>query len=224
MKKAAFTLSLLLFSAAFGAMSVNLAKANPAPLFSFPTSPIMTQPTMILTSPVQNKICNTTVELSLTIVKPETWFGIDVGSHLDGSPINQAFVNISSVYYVVDNGERQNIAVHDITSLWDTTPTLTLNLSTTLPLSVGAHRVKVGLEADSYFVVSFTYNLSEALSSVKLHAESVPVNFIVASELEIQLSSFPILPVAVFIVAVVVAGAVLLVHYRKRRKKKNASI
>jgi hypothetical protein len=43
MKREAATLTLfmaLLFSSAVGALAVNLAKANPAPLFSFPTEPI----------------------------------------------------------------------------------------------------------------------------------------------------------------------------------------
>lgn len=218
MRKTAIILSLvLLFSVAVGATSINLAKANPAPLFSFPTEPISTPPTIIVNSPVQNQTCNTTVALSVTIIKPETWFGIDVGSHLDGSPINQAFVNITSVYYVIDDCERQNITVHDITSLWDTTPTLTLNLSATLPVTAGAHTLKVGLEADRYYVVSYTYNFSDALSSVKLYAESVPINFRVATDLEIQLASFPIMPIAASVATIAVISIVSFIYFKKRK-------
>lgn len=46
-------ISALLLSTA-GAMTVNLAKADPAPLFAFPTEPITTLPTIVVHSPVQN--------------------------------------------------------------------------------------------------------------------------------------------------------------------------
>jgi hypothetical protein len=218
MRKTAVTLSLvLLFLVGVGATSVNLARANPAPLFSFPTEPITTPPTIIVNSPVQNQTYNTTVEFSLTIIKPETWFAIDVGSHLDGSPINQAFVNVTSVYYAIDDGERQNITLHDITSLWDTTPTMTLNLSTALPMAAGAHTLKVGLEADSYYVVRYTYNFSDALASVKLHAETAPLNFRVATDLEIQLESLPIVPIAASVAAIAIVSIGSLIFFKKRK-------
>jgi hypothetical protein len=221
MKREASTLTLvmaLLFSSAVGALSVNLVKANPAPLFSFPTESITTPPTIVVTSPVQNQTYNTTVGLSLTIIKPETWFAIDVGHHSDGSPINQTFVNITSVYYVIDGGQRQNITVHDVTSLWDTTPTLTLNLSTALPMAVGTHNLEVGLEADSYYVVRYTYNFSDALSSVKLHAEAAPINFRVATDLGIQLESFPITPIAASVATVAIVSLGSLVYFKKRKR------
>ena len=218
-KTAALTLALaLLFSVVTVAIFANLAKANPAPLFSFPTEPITTPPTIVVTSPVQNQTYNTTVGLSLTIIKPETWFAVDVGHHSDGSPINQTFVNITSVYYVIDGGERQNITVHDVTSLWDTTPTLTLNLSTTLPMAVGNHNLKVGLEADSCYVVRYTYNFSDALSSVKLHAEAAPVNFRVAMDIGIQLESFPITPIAASVATVAIVSLGSLVYFKKRKR------
>jgi hypothetical protein len=211
-------ISALLFSAVAGAMSVNLATANPAPLFSFPTEPVMNLPTIIVTSPVQNQTYTSNeVQLTLTIIKPETWFAFDVFHHADHTPGTQTFVNITSIYYVLDDGERQNITVHDIASLFDTPPTLTLNLSTILPLTVGAHSIKVGLEVDSYYVVRYTYNLSDALSSVKLHSESDPVNFRVATELELQLDSSPILPISASTVTVAV-GIGLLVYFKKRKK------
>ncbi len=70
----------------------------------------------------------------------------DIGYNEDHSPITQTFVNITSVYYVVDEGERENITVYDIDSRFDAPPTLTLNLSTKLPLAVGAHSIKVVLK------------------------------------------------------------------------------
>jgi hypothetical protein len=164
--------------------------ANPAPLFTFPTEPITTQPTIIVTSPVLNQTyASTEMLLALTVIKPDTWFAFDAFSHEDHSPGTQTFVNITSVYYVIDDCERQTIPVHDITSLFDTAPTLTLNLSTVLPLATGTHNIKVGLEADSYYVVKYTYNLSDALSSIKLSAESTPVNFKIAARNEPRFDS-----------------------------------
>ena len=215
----AIIISALLFSAIAGTLSINIATANPAPLFSFPTEPYMNLPTIIVTSPVQNQIYTSNeVQIALTIIKPETWFAFDVFHHADHTPGTQTFVNITSIYYVLDDGERQNIAVHDIDSLFDASPTLTLNLSTVLPLAVGAHCITVGLEAGSYYVVRYTYNLSDALSSVKLHLESDPVNFRVATELEIQLESFALLPVSASATTVAITAFGLLVYFKKRKR------
>jgi hypothetical protein len=219
MKRETSTLTLvmaLLFSLAVGA-SVNLVKANPAPLFSFPTEPITTPPTIVVTSPVQNQTCNTKVGFSLTIIKPEAWFAIDVGHHLNGSPINQIFVNITSVYYVVDNSERQNITVYDVDSLFDVAPIFTLNLSTILPLKTGYHSIRVGLEADSYYVVRYVYNLSEALSSVRICAESDAVYFTVAKP-EPQPEPFPTTLVVSSSASVALITGGLLVYFRSRKK------
>jgi hypothetical protein len=212
-------IAILLCSFVAGELLINTATANPAPLFSFPTEPVMNIPTIIVTSPVQNQTYTSNeVQLNLTLIKPETWFAFDVFHHEDHTPGTQTFVNITSIYYVLDDGERQNITVHDIASLFDTPPTLTLNLSIILPLTVGAHSIKVGLEADSYYVVRYTYNLSDALSSVKLHSESGPVNFRVATELELQLDSVPLLPISASAVSVAITAFGLLVYFRKRRK------
>lgn len=223
MKKVALALTLtvgLLCSFVAGTILVNTAMANPAPLFSFPIEPVTNLPTMIVTSPVQNQTCTSNeVQLTLTIIKPETWFAFDIFHHEDHSPGTQTFVNITSIYYVLDDGERQNITVHDITSLFDTPPKSTLNLSTVLPLTAGAHSVKVGLEADSYYVVRYTHDLSDALSSVKLYSESDPVNFRVATELEIQLGSFPIFPISASAATVAIVSVGLLVYFKKRPPK-----
>lgn len=203
----------LLFSTVAGAIFVNLATANPAPLFAFPTEPITTLPTIVVHSPVQNQNYNSTnVWLNFTIVKPKSWFAINVASHADHSPLTETFVNITSIYFTVDGGESQNIPVHDIDSLFDTEPILSLNFSTMLPLAGGAHGVKVGLEADSYYVVSYVYNFSEALSSVRLYAKSNAVHFIVAE-------SFPTaLIVTASVATVAVVGAGLLVYFKKRKR------
>lgn len=203
----------LLFSTVAGAVFINLVTANPAPLFAFPTEPKTTLPTIVVHSPVQNQNYNlTNVWLNFTIVKPKSWFAINVAHHADHSPLTETFVNISTVYFTVDYGERQNIPVHDIDSLFDTEPILRLNVSTILPLTGGAHRVKVGLEADSYYVVNYVYDFSEALSSVKLYAESNTVKFTIAE-------SFPTaLIVTASAVTVAMLGAGLLTYFKKRKR------
>jgi len=216
----------LLFSTVAGAVFVNLATANPAPLFAFPTEPITTLPTIVVHSPVQNQIYNSTnVWLNFNIVKPESWFAIDVAHHADHSPLTETFVNISSVYFTVDGGERQNIPVKDIDSLFDTDPILNLNFSTMLPLTAGAHTVKVGLEADSYYVVNYAYNFSEALSSVKLDAKSYTINLTVAGSSESDAVNFTVagfFPTALIVTAsvatVAVVGAGLRVYFKKRKR------
>ncbi|HDQ06085.1 MAG TPA: hypothetical protein ENN36_05125 [Candidatus Bathyarchaeota archaeon] len=219
-------LILALFSTVAGAIFVNLAKANPAPLFAFPTEPITTLPTIVVHSPVQNQSYNSTnVWLNFTVVKPESWFAIDVAHHADHSPLSETFVNITAIYFTVDGGERQNIPVHDVDSLFDMDPILNLNFSTMLPLTAGAHAVKVGLEADSHYVVSYVYNFSEALSSVKLYAELYAVNFTVAGSsdsdaADLTLTEFS--PTALIITASVTTVAMLsagLLTYFKKRKR-----
>jgi hypothetical protein len=194
LKRATLTKALvlaLLFSAVAGAGFVNLVTANPAPLFAFPYEPVTTLPKIVVYSPVQNQRYNSTnVWLNFTIVKPESWFAIDVGSHPDFTSLSETFVNITSVYFIVDGGERQKIPVHDIDSLFDADPMFYLNFSTMLPLAGGAHRVKVGLEANSYYLVTMSYDFSEALSSVKLHAEANAVKFTIAESSEQDTSGF----------------------------------
>ncbi|MCW4015595.1 MAG: hypothetical protein NWF06_04425 [Candidatus Bathyarchaeota archaeon] len=215
----------LLFSTVAGVMFVNLATANPAPLFAFPQEPITTLPAIVVQSPVQNQFYNSTnVWLNFTIVKPESWFAINVGSHADFSPLTETFVNITSIYFTVDGGKRQSIPVHDIDSLFDTDPILNLNFSTILPLAVGAHSVRVGLEANSYYVVSYVYNFSEALSSVRLVTESDVVNLTVVESSESDTTNLTIsehlstaLIVTASVVTVAKVGAVLLVYFKKRK-------
>ena len=210
---AIFALALLL-SAIASAMSVNLAKANPGPVLFFPEDPETTPPTIIFHSPVQNQTYDSTcLWLNFTIVKPEAWFpnrSWDVGNYI--------FVNITSVYYEVDGGQRQDISVHDVSSLFDASQTRNLPVSTNLTLTEGAHEVKVLFEADSYYVASYQEG---NLSSVKMHGESEPVNFTVLqqqSQLEPQPEPFPTeLAVGASGASVAIIGIGLLVYFRKHR-------
>ena len=178
--KAVAVVLALLFSTIGGAVLINAVAANPAPLFAFPNEPVTTLPKIVVHSPIQNQRYNSTnVLLNFTIVKPKSWFAIDVASHADHSPLSETFVNISSVYFTVDGGERQNIPVHDIDSLFDTEPIFNLNVSTMLPLTAGTHTVKICLEADSYYVSTYVYDFSEPLPSIKLETESYTVHFTV---------------------------------------------
>jgi hypothetical protein len=216
----------LLFSTVTGVMFINLATANPAPLFAFPQEPITTLPKIVVQSPVQNQFYNSTnVWLNFTIVKPESWFAINVGSHSDFSPLTETFVNITSIYFTIDGGKRQNIPVHDIDSLFDTAPILNLNFSTTLPLDVGAHSIRIGLEANSYYVVRYVYNFSEALSSVKLITESDVVNLTIVESSKSDTTNLTLnehLPTALILTAsgltVATVGTVLLVYFKKRKR------
>jgi hypothetical protein len=89
--------------------------------------------------------------------------------------------NLTSVYYVVDGGERQNITL----SKADTSPSgYSPNVSSSSPppfsfsiilnLTAGMHSVVVGAEAVSY------YMLSVNLASVIVQGRFGPVNFAVA--------------------------------------------
>ncbi len=202
----------LLISAVAGAISINLATANPGPLLFFPTEPVTTQPTIIVNSPVQNQTYNSTdVWLNFTIIKPETWFAFNIGAFENGTRISNTFGNITSVYYTVDGNERQNITVHDNTYLVDlVSPTRTLNFSTKLALTPEVHTIKITIEADSYYVVN--YYGSEPFSSVKVYGNSEPVRFTVHDE------SFPTVLIAV-LAAVALLSAGLLVYFKKRKRK-----
>jgi len=208
--------SALLLSAIASAMSVNLAKANPGPVLFFPEDPETTLPTIVVRSPVQNQTYDSTgLWLNFTIVKPETWFpnrSWDVGNYI--------FVNITSVYYVVDGGQRQDISVHDVSSLFDASQTRNLPVSTNLTLTEGAHEVKVLFEADSYYVTSYQEG---NLSSVKMHGESEPVNFTVLQpqiEPQPETESFPTtLGAAASGASAAIIGVGLLVYFVKFKKR-----
>ena len=181
----------LIFSAVAGELLFNLGAANPAPLFAFFRDPVTTLPTIVMNSPVQNQIYNY-VWLNFSIIKTESWFAINVGGHADGSPITETFVNITSVYCLVD-GRLQIIQFHDIDSLFDTSPTLALNFSTALPLAAGGHTVKVSCEATSYYLRTLKsiyqggYDWANSVESIQLCADSETVNFTKALFIEVNL-------------------------------------
>ena len=173
MKKTELGLSLILILTlllSYAVVFVDLATANPAPLFPFPKDPVTTPPSIFVYSPVQNETYNSTqVTLNFTVIKPDSWFsnGNFFGDYVFG--------NITSVYYSVDGSERQNIPMHDVDSLINPNPPAqTLSFSTTLNLTAGMHSIKVGVEADSYY---FAQTLN--LGSVVVEGNSAPVNFAV---------------------------------------------
>jgi hypothetical protein len=173
LKKTELGLSLILILTlllSYAVVFVDLATANPAPLFPFPQDPVTTPPSIFVYSPVQNETYNSTqVTLNFTVIKPDSWFsnGNFFGDYVFG--------NITSVYYSVDGSERQNIPMHDVDSLINPNPPAqTLSFSTTLNLTAGMHSIKVGVEADSYY---FAQTLN--LGSVVVEGNSAPVNFAV---------------------------------------------
>jgi hypothetical protein len=232
MKRKASTSTLvmaLLLSSAAGALSVNLANANPVHLFPFPNEPLMNSPTIIVHSPIENQIYNSNdVWLNFTIIKPETWFVFNAAYKLENGqrqPVHDTFGNITSVCYIVDEGECQNIPVHDVTSLFDAPPTLTLNFSTLLQLTEGVHTAKASLKADSYYVIRYDYS-SNPFSSVALHADSETVTFTVEENPFQELTStaesnpFPTRLVATaFIATMVLASTGSLVYFKKHKRR-----
>jgi hypothetical protein len=216
MKRTALALTLvlaLLFSTVAGVMFIYLATANPAPLFPFPwDEPVTTPPTIVVHSPVQNQTYGSTdVLLNFSIVKPETWFP---SGHLKEHGYNEGvFGNVTSVYYVVDGGERQNITVHDTDTLFTANAARTLNFSIDLVLAEGPHNVTVNLDADSYYVLPIA-GQGWSLPSVVVHSESETVNFTVQP-----------FPTAFVITAsgasLAVVGIGLLFYFRRRKKTRS---
>ena len=124
-------------------------------------------PSLALFVQPQNETFNSTqVQLNFIIIKPDSWFS-------RGNPLGDyVFVNITSVYYIVDNGERQSITVHDAVSLISKNPpNQTLTFLTSLNLSAGQHSVKIGIEAVSFYV---PYILSSnPFSNITIRALSI---------------------------------------------------
>ena len=171
---------------------VDLAKADPVGLMDaldcYPRAPITTPPAIVVNSPVQNETIDSPhMWLNFTVIKPDAWFPSDVS---DAFNYGEIFGNVTSVYYVVDGGGRQNIPVHDLNTLFSNAEfqPRTLSFSTTLNLTAGTHSVYVGVEADSYY---WPYGLnlppspgigfSNLIPSISVVSGGVePVNFTVA--------------------------------------------
>jgi hypothetical protein len=231
MKRRALTLTLILALSALivgTAQIVNLAVANPTPWMDLPTEPIKTSPTIVMQSPTQNQTYNSTnVWLNFTVVKPETWFKLPSkygGVDSNGNPLYLLLVNITSVYYFVDCGKRQDFPVHDNSFMAAAFPNRTLDFSTNLTLAQGVHNITVSFEADSYYLVT-----EMSYSSIKVYGSPEIINFTISKEPEPfpttpspepqQPEPFPTtLVIAVSIVSVPLVGAGLLV-YRVKFKK-----
>jgi hypothetical protein len=178
-KKALFTaafISVLLLSAIAGTQLLDLGRANPVWLNGAPTEPITTPPSFYVYSPVQNEThTSTQVLLNFIIIKPEAWFRTT--SSVPGYSY-AVFGNVTSVYYTVDGGERQNIPMHDLDNFYfNENPPRTLSFSTSMDLTGGVHSVVIGVEAVTYYV-SDMYS-SHPFSSVVVQAHSESVNFTV---------------------------------------------
>jgi len=204
MRKTAITIPLILaFSVSTVALQfVSLANANFIGALILPNEPNTTPPTIVVHSPVQNQTSNSTdLWLNFTVIKPKGFFG-----------------NVTSAWYTVDGGEPQNIEVHDrfindSGSIF--LPIRELNFSSNLKLTVGAHDIRIGVEAQSFYI-DYVDRQGWVYPSVLVHAESETVSFTVAVP-----EPFPFVPVAAAASAAVAAfaGAVLLVNFKKRKRQ-----
>jgi hypothetical protein len=189
---------------------INLVNANPAPLFPFPwNKPITTTPQIIITSPIQNQTYSTHVWLNFTLVKPETWFPDEYWSNLG---YNEAtFGNVTSVYYVLDDGKRQDILVHDIDTPFTSTATRTLNFSINLDLTDGTHKIVINLEALSFYAKQT--NQGFKLLNTTLNGNPTEVGFLVNTPL-------PMIPITASIGIVTIVSVSLLIYFKKRKERK----
>jgi hypothetical protein len=219
----AFALALTILIAQ--TMLVELSRANPMPELDFPTEPVLTPPTIVVHSPVKDQNGSPDdLWLNFTIVKPEEWIqlpGPNGGGDAYGNPLYDILGNVTKVYYAVDGGERQNISLYDTPSYFDNWPNRTLNFSTRLALEEGAHSIKLGFEADSYYLfINDNPAPGEhrySIKSVVITGASDVINFSV-----VEPGTFPTVPVAAAssaAIVAVVAVAGLLIYYRKRRLK-----
>ena len=149
---------------------VDLATANPMPPF----------PTLKVYSPIQNETYNLPhVLLNFSEIMPDAMSLSDNYGYYE---------NLTSVYYAVDGGERQNITVPEIDSFIKG-----YIFSTILNLTAGAHNVQISDD--------FQLTLSSTTRSTLLNGYSELVNFtvvlpgpvIVASEsITYNVSSVPL--------------------------------
>jgi hypothetical protein len=130
---------------------------------------------------------------------------------------------ITRVYYVLDDGEAQNITVKDgeLPSDFPINVFLTriFNFSTCLALTGGVHVVKVGFEADTYYYTGWGVS-DPGLRSVEVDGSSEEVNFTIAEPLKTIM-------IATASIAVVASIAGLLVYFKKRthqRERKSHSL
>ena len=150
-----------------------------------PVKPI--PPIISVSSPVYNQTYSSKVSLNFTVTEPKEWFPIS--SLLKGI----AWGELTSVYYVVDGGQRQYItmtnaniepsqtmAINSTTSI-----AIAITISTTLNLTIGEHSVKIGVEAISNYVSStpeYANPAVQANSEIINFAVTLPQPIIIASE------------------------------------------
>ena len=218
----AFIVALLL-SATAAAVIVNTVAANPVSLIYgyFPLEPVMTPPTITLDSPVQNQVYGSSdLWLNFTIIKPEAWFVYDVARDENGTSKTLTVGEITSVYYILDNGEPQNITVNDgglpsEVSI-EVSPNRILNFSTRLALLGGVYSVKGGFEANSYYYTGWGV-LDPGLRSGVVNGSSEVVCFAVGEQ-----EPFPLaLAAAASGASVAIVGVGLLIYFKKRNHKKS---
>ena len=200
--------------------SFDLVWANPYIEGYFPLQPATAKPSIVVDSPIQNRDFSSGVAwLNFTIAKPETWFVPDVASTEDYEPLTLAIGRITRVYYVLDNGEPQNITVKDggLPSDFsiDVVPTRIFNFSVPLSLTGGAHSVKVGFEADTYYYTGWDVS-DPGLRSVKVYGFSEGVNFRIAEPLQTGM-------IAAVSIAVAIGAAAGLILFTRRRRRKEAT-
>ncbi len=216
-KTAAALIMILLITGAAQTYFVGLGMANPYIEGYFPLQPATAKPSIVVESPIHNRdYSSDDAWLNFTIVKPETWFVPDVASTENYEPLTLAIGRIARVYYVLDNGEPQNITVEDggLPSDFsiDVVPTRIFNFSVPLSLTGGLHSVKVGFEAETYYYTGWEVS-DRGLRSVKVDGFSEEVNFRIAEPLQTGMIA------AVTIALAMSAAAGLLLYRRKYRRE-----
>jgi len=224
---ASFIIMALLLPATALSMFVNTVAANPVWPSGFPITPVKTPPTITFQSPAEDQTYDSNfVWLNFSIVKPESWFLFtDEVLDEEGNPVTFTVVNITSVSYTIDGVTNTSIPVYDLARLSTASPTRSLDFSINLTLPEGVHDVKVGFEAESFYVDTVYFTAENAtgaypagvrlfdisLSSVMVNGSSDTICFSVAD-------SFPTALVVAPIASVAVVGVGLLVYFKKRKR------
>jgi len=198
----------------------------------FPGTPDTQQPSIIIDSPIANATYNSTeVTLSFTIIKPYNWTYTYTGyENVEGQsePLYIIFGRVISVYYAVDNGANNSIAVNDseCQPYYATTisPKDIFNFNINLNLTGGQHSIRVGVEAVTYYVTE-----SIPPSSVSVNAISNPVNFTVLtphkqvqpavpSKQKLSTNAFPTQTIIELAVVIIIICSVGMLFYARHRK------
>lgn len=166
---------LLLPLAVAGTQFINLGKANPMPLAWFPTEPARTPPIITIRFPQNQSYDSTNVLLNFSVSKPETWFSrTELSLQMEDSYM--AVVRVTACYYVLDGNENQTFPVDDKFHRTEL-PEETLNFSTYLTLTEGAHNITVIVESQSAYVLEEKrFQPASGLKSVPVNG-SATVNF-----------------------------------------------